>query len=422
MCRTCKADNPKWSKGVRVPVEGLHLFFASQPSWNFEQKIYGHNVVITDRARPTLTGRLGCHDIEGLVHRRQDHFLVREIFHCPGKKHNCTPRSHCTGRRRHCYALCKVTVYSACSDIAVVQFAGDHGQGNHQLQMPCDTSSPEVDVSKKEHKMRTILGSEEGAGGYLKKRKFSAFKQQTRHHHEQPRAMLAHPQPFKRELDAFIPIQTLRHEPQAQAQYISNLSYLSPPMMDNEQLSPPNIMLTSPEQQIAFPPHSTGHLPTPYPFYPPMLPTNSAEENALYTTNTMPAPNPAFWSNPGMLNYLPMTPPQGFTPYDLSPHHEEEPFGKRRKIDSGNDQIITTQSNPMFGQSADIWRPYLHHQEYDTGLKLEHPVELHLHQNEQQNEHQNQDNLLSFMMKGEDNLQFYRDNLLASMTSGLTSL
>lgn len=76
----------------------------------------------------------------------------------------------------------------------------------------------------------------------------------------------------------------------------------------------------------------------------------------------------------------------------------------------------------MFGQSADIWRPYLHHQEYDTGLKLEHPVELHLHQNEQQNEHQNQDNLLSFMMKGEDNLQFYRDNLLASMTSGLTSL
>ena len=39
--------------------------------------------------------------------------------------------------------------------------------GNHQLQMPCDTSSPEVDVSKKEHKMRTILGSEEGAGNSL---------------------------------------------------------------------------------------------------------------------------------------------------------------------------------------------------------------------------------------------------------------
>ena len=94
-------------------------------------------------------------------------------------------------------------MYSACSDIAVVQFAGDHGQGtlfsnqvsvfhlqnfiltlkgifllfnivltpflsgNHQLQMPCDTSSPEVDVSKKEHKMRTILGSEEGAGNSL---------------------------------------------------------------------------------------------------------------------------------------------------------------------------------------------------------------------------------------------------------------
>ena len=47
MCRTCKAENPKWSKGVRVPVKDLPLFFASQPSWNFEQKIYGHNVVVS---------------------------------------------------------------------------------------------------------------------------------------------------------------------------------------------------------------------------------------------------------------------------------------------------------------------------------------------------------------------------------------
>ena len=47
----------------------------------------------------------------------------------PYFRYNCSPRVACTGRRRHCYGLCKVTVYSANKNVAIVQFAGGHGTG-----------------------------------------------------------------------------------------------------------------------------------------------------------------------------------------------------------------------------------------------------------------------------------------------------
>ena len=50
-------------------------------------------------------------------------------------RYNCSPRLACTGRRRHCYGLCKVTVYSANKDVAIVQFAGTHGNGALQRRV-----------------------------------------------------------------------------------------------------------------------------------------------------------------------------------------------------------------------------------------------------------------------------------------------
>lgn len=128
MCRSCKSDAPKWGQGIKVPVKDLPRFFESQQSWNFEQKIYGRNVEIVENVRPTLTGTLGCKDTSST--KRENQFLVREIFHCPGWRYGCSPRLGCTGKRKNCYALCKVAVYSDNPNIGVVQYAGDHGTGN----------------------------------------------------------------------------------------------------------------------------------------------------------------------------------------------------------------------------------------------------------------------------------------------------
>ena len=40
------------------------------------------------------------------------------------------PRANCTGKRRNCYAMCKVTVYADAPDVAEVSFSGNHGAGN----------------------------------------------------------------------------------------------------------------------------------------------------------------------------------------------------------------------------------------------------------------------------------------------------
>ncbi|KAL5269323.1 hypothetical protein ACHWQZ_G002963 [Mnemiopsis leidyi] len=128
MCRSCKSDAPKWGHGVKIPVKDLPRFFESQQSWNFEQKIYGRNVEVLENVRPTLTGHLGCRDTS--TSRRENQFLVREIFHCPGWRYGCTPRVGCSGKRKNCYALCKVAIYSDNPDVGVVQYAGSHGAGN----------------------------------------------------------------------------------------------------------------------------------------------------------------------------------------------------------------------------------------------------------------------------------------------------
>ncbi|XP_063684248.1 uncharacterized protein LOC134818562 [Bolinopsis microptera] len=128
MCRSCKSDAPKWGCGVKIPVKDLPRFFESQQSWNFEQKIYGRNVEVLENVRPTITGHLGCRDTS--TSRRENQFLVREIFHCPGWRYGCTPRIGCSGKRKNCYALCKVAIYSDNPDVGVVQYAGSHGAGN----------------------------------------------------------------------------------------------------------------------------------------------------------------------------------------------------------------------------------------------------------------------------------------------------
>lgn len=106
----------------------------------------------------------------------------------------------------------------------------------------------------------------------------------------------------------------------------------------------------------------------------------------------------------------------GFSPFDLSPN-QGEPFGKRRKMDSGNSQNM--HNNSMLN-GGDIWRPYLHHQDFDGGLKLDQTLTSPV-QNISPDQNQNQDNFISFMLKGDENSHFYRDSqkLLANMSSGL---
>ena len=86
--------------------------------------------------RPTVTGAIGCRLRDYLVpslsaRRPQERYLlVSECLFCPGKRYGCTPRSNCTGKRRHCYAQCKVSIYADHPEMAEIYFAGSHGTGD----------------------------------------------------------------------------------------------------------------------------------------------------------------------------------------------------------------------------------------------------------------------------------------------------
>lgn len=137
MCRNCAL--PEWGEPIKVPVGELPQFFAKQISWNFERLNYGGGAIMETVSgrpeRPSVTGRLGCRLREGIQpptrgKRTERYLLVSECLYCPGKRYGCTPRANCTGKRRNCYAMCKVTVYADVPDVAEVSFSGSHGSGN----------------------------------------------------------------------------------------------------------------------------------------------------------------------------------------------------------------------------------------------------------------------------------------------------
>lgn len=137
MCRNCAL--PEWGEPIKVPVAELPQFFAKQISWNFERLNYGGGAIMETVSgrpeRPSVTGRLGCRLREGIQpptrgKRTERYLLVSECLYCPGKRYGCTPRVNCTGKRRNCYAMCKVTVYADLPDVAEVSFSGSHGSGN----------------------------------------------------------------------------------------------------------------------------------------------------------------------------------------------------------------------------------------------------------------------------------------------------
>ena len=137
MCRNCAL--PEWGEPMKIPVKELPAFFAKQISWNFERLNYGGGAVMETVSgrpeRPSVTGRLGCRLREGMQppsrgKRTERYLLVSECLYCPGKRYGCTPRANCTGKRRNCYAMCKVTVYADAPDMAEVSFSGSHGTGN----------------------------------------------------------------------------------------------------------------------------------------------------------------------------------------------------------------------------------------------------------------------------------------------------
>ena len=137
MCRNCAL--PEWGEPLKIAVAELPQFFSKQISWNFERLNYGGGAVMETVSgrpeRPSVTGRLGCRLREGMQpptrgKRTERYLLVSECLYCPGKRYGCTPRANCTGKRRNCYAMCKVTVYADSPDIAEVSFSGSHGSGN----------------------------------------------------------------------------------------------------------------------------------------------------------------------------------------------------------------------------------------------------------------------------------------------------
>ena len=137
MCRNCAL--PEWGEPLKIPVKELPEFFSKQISWNFERLNYGGGAVMETVSgrpeRPSVTGRLGCRLREGMQppsrgKRTERYLLVSECLYCPGKRYGCTPRANCTGKRRNCYAMCKVTVYADAPDVAEVSFSGSHGKGN----------------------------------------------------------------------------------------------------------------------------------------------------------------------------------------------------------------------------------------------------------------------------------------------------
>ena len=143
MCRNCPL--PQWSEPIEVEVSSLPIYFAKEQSWNFERLNFGNGTVIDTEdgksARPSITGRVGCRLRDGFSLKPHPRFpggrylLVSEVLYCPGRRYGCTPRENCTGKRRFCHALCKLSIFADKPNIAFVYYAGSHGTG--------DVSSPD---------------------------------------------------------------------------------------------------------------------------------------------------------------------------------------------------------------------------------------------------------------------------------------
>ena len=143
MCRNCPL--PQWSEPIEVEVSSLPVYFAKEQSWNFERLNFGNGTVIDTSdgksARPSSTGRVGCRLRDGFSLKPHPRFpggrylLVSEVLYCPGRRYGCTPRENCTGKRRFCHALCKLSIFADKPTIAFVYYAGSHGAG--------DVSSPD---------------------------------------------------------------------------------------------------------------------------------------------------------------------------------------------------------------------------------------------------------------------------------------
>ena len=416
---------------MRVPVQELPLFFASQPSWNFEQKIYGHKVVMTNRARPTQSGQLGCHDMNGVVPRRQDHFLVREIFHCPGKRYNCSPRARCTGRRKNCYALCKVTVYSANNGVAMVQYAGSHGRGdavrglqtyNGEMLENCP-----VKISKKEMKMRAIMGSP-SEQDYTYKQDITYKTTESNYHTS---AKNVPEQQNFNDMNQFIPMATLTspidvdvsYSQIQQVGYPFNMSYSSPgysepiqsPDTSSENLFQPQMMQTP---QLS-----------PYPFY-----------NTLQHPTCTQSPPKNFWQTSGMILSPTSQQQNHFITKVEDPSYGDmpqmEPQPKRSRL--GETSLTHTLTHPILSHpisqetlslaQEEIRSPYFDPSTenlavYTTVQEIkQEDVQVadgtyRLHHSE----HLTQENLLSFMMKSEEPTFPYTDtqNLLMDLSHEL---
>ena len=409
---------------MRVPVQELKTFFASQPNWNFEQKIYGHNVVVTNRARPTQSSQLGCHDMNGVVPRRQDHFLVREIFHCPGKRYNCSPRARCTGRRKHCYALCKVTVYSAMKDVAMVQYAGSHGRGDavRGLQTHNGTmlENCPVKTSKKEMKMRAIMGSP-SEQDYTCKQDIS-YKTTGSNYHTS-----ANNVPEQQNFDdmtQFIPMTPssdvdVSNSQIQQVGYPFNMPYSGPGYIE----------------RIQSPDTSSDYL-----FQPQMMQTPQLSPHTFYNTLQHPtctqSPPKNFWQTSGMI-LSPTSQQQNHfitkvkDPFscDMPPM---QPQPKKRRL--GETTLTHSPlSHPISQETLsaapeDIWRPYLDPSKenldvYPTVREIK-QEDFQVVHGTYQLDHQEQlmqENLLSFMMKSEEPTFPYTDtqNLLMNLSHEL---
>lgn len=143
MCRNCTL--PQWSEPIEVEVSALPMYFAKEQSWNFERLNFGNGTVIDTpdgkSARPSITGRAGSRLRDGFSLKPHPRFpggrylLVSEVLYCPGRRYGCTPRENCTGKRRFCHALCKLSIFADKPNVAFVYYAGSHGTG--------DVSSPD---------------------------------------------------------------------------------------------------------------------------------------------------------------------------------------------------------------------------------------------------------------------------------------
>lgn len=143
MCRNCPL--PQWSDPIEVEVASLPAYFAKEQSWNFERLNFGNGTVIDSSdgkpARPSVTGFVGTRLRDGFALKPHPRFpggrylLVSECLYCPGRRYGCTPRENCTGKRRFCSALCKISIFADKPNVAFVYYSGSHGTG--------DVSSPD---------------------------------------------------------------------------------------------------------------------------------------------------------------------------------------------------------------------------------------------------------------------------------------